>query len=132
MEEYKDDLIEFLQKTIEQKNAQIQELQKTIQELNATVANLNETIAEFQRKFFGTSRERTAGRAAQEEAGQEEPTEKSTVRSHTRRKPKAKREDLYKNLPVREVHCAMPQDQRLCPDCDAAMEIGRASCRERV
>ena len=59
MAEYKDDLIEFLQKTIEQKNAQIQELQKTIQELNATVANLNETIAEFQRKFFGTSRERS-------------------------------------------------------------------------
>ena len=133
MEEYKDDLIEFLQKTIEQKNAQIQELQKTIQELNATVANLNETIAEFQRKFFGTSRERTAGRAAQEEAGQEEPTEKSTVRSHTRRKPKAKREDLYKNLPVREVHCAMPQDQRLCPDCDAAMEtIGWQFVREEL
>ena len=103
MAEPKDDLIEFLQKTIEQKDTQIQELQKTIQELNATVANLNETIEEFRRKFFGTSRERTAGREPEEETGQEGQTEESTVRSHTRRKPKAKREELYKNLPVREV-----------------------------
>lgn len=122
MAEPKGDLIEFLQKTIEQKDAQIQELQKTIQELNATVANLNETLEEFRRKFFGTSRERTAGREPEEEAGQEERTEKATVRSHTRRKPKAKREELYKNLPVREVRCAIPEDQRLCPDCDAPME----------
>ncbi len=33
MAEYKDDLIELLHKTIEEKDAQIQELQKTIQEL---------------------------------------------------------------------------------------------------
>ena len=120
--EYKDDLIELLYKTIEEKDAQIQELQKTIQELNITVANLNETLEEFRRKFFGTSRERAAGRVPDEEAGQEDQTEKSTVRSHTRRKPKAKREELYKNLPVREVRCPMPENQRLCPDCDTVME----------
>ncbi len=121
MAEYKDDLIELLHKTIEEKDAQIQELQKTIQELNATVANLNETLEEFRRKFFGTSRER-AGRVPEEAAGNEEEAVKSTVRSHARRKPKAKREELYKNLPVREVRCAMPEDQRLCPDCDTVME----------
>ncbi len=104
MAEYKDDLIELLHKTIEEKDAQIQELQKTIQELNATVANLNETLEEFRRKFFGTSRERAAGRVP-EEAENEEEAGKSTVRSHARRKPKAKREELYKNLPVREVRC---------------------------
>ena len=69
MAEYKDDLIELLYKTIEEKDAQIQELQKTIQELNITVANLNETLEEFRRKFFGTSRERAAGRVPDEEAG---------------------------------------------------------------
>ena len=121
MAEYKDDLIELLHKTIEEKDAQIQELQKTIQELNATVANLNETLEEFRRKFFGTSRER-AGKVPEEAAGNEEEAVKSTVRSHARRKPKAKREELYKNLPVREVRCAMPEDQRLCPDCDTVME----------
>ncbi len=120
--EYKGNSIELLHKTIEEKDAQIQELQKTIQELNITVANLNETLEEFRRKFFGTSRERAAGRVPDEEAGQEDQTEKSTVRSHTRRKPKAKREELYKNLPVREVRCPMPEDQRLCPDCDTVME----------
>lgn len=113
--------------------AQIQELQKTIQELNATVANLNETIAEFRRKFFGTSRESAAGRDPEEETGQEGQTEESTVRSHTRRKPKAKPEELYKNLPVGEVHCAMPEGQRLCPDYDAPMEtIGWQFVREEL
>ncbi len=122
MAEYKDDLIELLYKTIEEKDAQIQELQKTIQELNITVANLNETLEEFRRKFFGTSRERAAVRVQDEDTGNEDETEKSTVRGHARRKPKAKREELYKNLPVREVRCPMPEDQRLCPDCDTVME----------
>ncbi len=91
MAEYKDDLIELLYKTIEEKDAQIQELQKTIQELNITVANLNETLEEFRRKFFGTSRERAAGRVPDEEAGQEDQTEKSTVRiPAVNRKPNGK------------------------------------------
>lgn len=68
MAEYKGNSIELLHKTIEEKDAQIQELQKTIQELNITVANLNETLEEFRRKFFGTSRERAAGRVPDEEA----------------------------------------------------------------
>lgn len=48
---------------------------------------------------------------------------KTTVRSHTRnRKPKAKREELYANLPVRDIRCPMPDTGRLCPDCDTPME----------
>ena len=57
-------LIELLQKTIEQKDAENAELKETIAGLNATidslratVANLNETIEEMRRKIFGVTSE---------------------------------------------------------------------------
>jgi len=120
VEDHTEKLIGLMQKTIEQKDEQIKELRTTIADLQATVANLNETIEEFRRKFFGSSSEKTRRKSNEEEEG-----EKVTVKSHTRerkRKPKSKREDLYKNLPVREVKCPVPEDCRLCPDCDTPME----------
>jgi len=125
-----EELIRLMSKTIEEKDARIEELNKTIEELNktigelrATVANLNETIEEFRRKFFGTSSERSRNRKPEEETGQEEGEEEGTaVRGYTRRKPKATREELYQDLPVREVRLQIPEDQRNCPDCDAPME----------
>ena len=122
MAEHTEDLIELLYQTIEQKNEQIQKLQEMVRELNVTVANLNETIEEFRRKFFGTSSEKARRRETGEEATQEPETEGSPVRSHTRRKPKARREELYEKLPVREIRCPIPEGERLCPDCDAEME----------
>lgn len=125
MEDHTEALIEILQKTIEQKDAQISELHKMIEELQATVANLNETIEEFRRKFFGSSSEKSRRRAMDVDAETEadEEVETVTVKSHTRnRKPKSKREDLYENLPVREVRCPMPEEERACPDCDTPME----------
>ncbi len=126
MAEYTEALVAFMRKTIEQKDGQISELKETVARLNATIdglqstiASLNETIEELRRKFFGSSSEKRHCRDTETE----EETEKITVHSHTReRKPKAKRDDLYANLPVREVRCPMPESQRLCPDCDAPME----------
>lgn len=122
MAEHTEDLIGLLYKTIEQKDDQIQKLQEMIQELNATVANLNETIEEFRRKFFGTSSEKVRRREAPEVATQEPETEASPVSSYTRRKPKARREELYEKLPVREIRCPIPEGERSCPDCDTPME----------
>lgn len=120
MDEHTELLIELMRKTIEQKDEQIQKLNETIEELQVTVASLNETIEEFRRKFFGSSSERNRRKdpQAQEEVGPEEITVKSYKRQ---RKPKSTRNELYKNLPVREVRCAMPEDERLCPDCDTPM-----------
>ncbi len=82
---------------------------------------MQKTIEEFQRKFFGSSSEKTGRKNNGEEPVQE--VGKVTVKSHTRkRNPKSKREELYKNLPVREVRCPVPGDCRLCPDCDTPME----------
>lgn len=120
MDEHMELLVELMRKTIEQKDEQIQKLNETIEELRVTVASLNETIEEFRRKFFGSSSERNRRKdpQAQEEVGPEEITVKSYKRQ---RKPKSTRNELYKNLPVREVRCAMPEDERLCPDCDTPM-----------
>ena len=94
-----DALIEALKAIIEQKDQQIADLRKLTESLQATIVNLNETIEEFRRKFFGVSSEKTHRR---EETDAGEPSQKISVRSHTReRKAKAKREELYAALPVR-------------------------------
>lgn len=125
-------LIELMQKTIEHKDEQIRELRETLKNLQTTVASLNETIEEFRRKFFGSSSERSRRKNVEPE--KEEETEKVTVKSYQRdRKPKSTREELYKNLPVREVRCPMPEGKRLCPDCDTPMEpISRQYVREEL
>lgn len=128
MADHTAELIGVMQKAIEQKDEQIRELQETVGRLNttidglqSTIANLNETIEEFRRKFFGSSREKTGCDTGEEETGQE--PEKVAVRCHTReRKPKSRREELYANLPVREVRCPMPEEERFCPNCNAPME----------
>lgn len=121
MEDRTELLIELMQKIIEQKDEQIRELRETIENPQTTVASLNETIEKFRRKFFGSSSERSRRKNVEPE--KEEETEKVTVKSYQRdRKPKSTREELYKNLPVREVRCPMPEGKRLCPDCDTPIE----------
>ena len=121
MEDHTELLIGLMQKTIEQKDEQIKELRETVARLQATVANLNETLEEFRRKFFGSSSEKTGRKKTREEGEEEE--SRVTVKSHTReRKAKSKREELYQNLPVREVRCPVGEEGRLCPDCGTPME----------
>ncbi|MCD7823532.1 MAG: IS66 family transposase [Oscillospiraceae bacterium] len=142
MAEHTELMTKLLRKTIEEKDAQIAGLKETVTRLNATidtlnstVANLNETIEEMRRKIFGVSSERTSRKQkpADDEPG--ESTETVTVRNHTRAKskPKSTREDLYAKLPVVEVRCPVPDDQRLCPDCDTPMEtLGWQYVREEL
>lgn len=56
------------------------------------------------------------------------------MKEHTRtRKKKAKRDDLYALLPIEEVLCDVPQQERLCPDCGAEMEhMGYTFIREEL
>ena len=119
MAEQTEAVIALMRKTIADKDGQIKQLQQTIEQLQATVANLTETIEESRRKFFGSSSEKTG----RQETGEEKEAGKITVSSYTReRKPKSKREDIYKNLPAVEVRCPVPEGQRLCPDCDTPMK----------
>lgn len=133
-----EETIQLLLKTNKEQEETIADLRATIKALRATVANLNETLDELKRKLFGASSEKTSRASsggAQETALEEEQTpETTTVKEHTRtRKKKSVRADLYEALPVKEVHCDVPETERLCPDCDAPMEhLGYKFVREEL
>jgi transposase len=59
---------------------------------------------------------------------------KITVKEHTReRKPKAKRDDIYAGLPIREVKIPLTDNQRYCEYCNSEMiTIGYTQVREEI
>ena len=126
----KDQLIEFLTKVNK-------EQEETIRELRAMIANLQETLNELQRKLFGTSSEKTGSETPVDQPEDEVrigEEEQVTVKEHTRtRKPKSVRKDLYDSLPVRDIKCDAPEEERECPDCGAEMEhLGYKYVREEL
>ena len=127
--------ISLQEKIIDQQTETIWELRETVSDLRSMIANLEETLAELRRKMFGTSSEKTPGipdKAEETVTPGEEKT--STVKEHTRtHKPKSVRADLYGSLPVREVLCPVPDEERFCTDCGAPMEhLGYSFIREEI
>lgn len=117
---------ELLQMVIETQASRIKDQEETIKELRSMVnelrslkANLEETLEEFRRQFFGVKSEKSSA------SKQEKPViEKKSikVKSHTReRKPKATRDELYANLPIKEIICPVPDNERFCDWCNAEM-----------
>ena len=86
--------------------------------------------------FFGISSEKSKKNQTDEPVCEEASEQESgiPVKEHTRtRKKKAKRDDLYALLPIEEVLCDVPQQERLCPDCGAEMEhMGYTFIREEL
>ena len=119
-----EDEIKFLKMVIEtqasriaDQEATIKELRSMVDELRSLKANLEETLEEFRRQFFGVRSEKTS-------ASKKEEAEKKTVqvKGYTAaRKKKATREELYANLPVREVLYTVPEEDRRCDWCNAEM-----------
>ena len=110
--------IKFLKMIIEQQTSRIEEQETTIKglrvmvdELRSLKANLEETLEEFRRQFFGVCSEKTTA------SSKENPeTEKKTVQVKsytTQRKKKATREEMYANLPIREVLCPLPDSEKI-------------------
>lgn len=118
-----------------EKDATIADLRKLVGELQSLKANLEETLDEFRRQFFGTVSEKTSPKeeAAKEMPGQDKP-KPIEVKSHAReRKPKAKRDDIYAGLPVREVKVPLTDSQRRCEYCNSEMTtIGYTQVREEI
>lgn len=118
----------LLKMVIEAQDARIKEqekshkqLQDTIDDLRSVIANLEETISELRRQFFGVRSEKTSQKQEEVEKSQEE-TKSVTVKEHTRtRKPKATHDDLYAALPVKEIICPVPENERFCDWCNSAM-----------
>lgn len=115
-------IIETQASRIKEQEATIKELRIMVDELRSLKANLEETLEEFRRQFFGVSSEKTS--AKKQPADETDSSESKTipVTSHTRtRKPKATRKEMYANLPIREIICPVPENERHCDFCNSEM-----------
>ncbi|MBR5317531.1 MAG: IS66 family transposase [Lachnospiraceae bacterium] len=110
-------VIETQASRIKEQEETIKELRLMVDELRSLKANLEETLEEFRRQVFGVKSEKTSPKSASKEE-----TKTVPVKAHSRqRKPKATRDELYANLPIREILCPVKESERFCDWCNAEM-----------
>jgi transposase len=114
---------------LEAENAQ---LKSENEQLNGEVARLKllndcyiEQLRLAQHRQFGASSERTEvpeqlGLFNEAETLADKP-ELETIASHTRKKRKGKRDEFYSGLPTERVVHELPENERVCPDCDGPL-----------
>ena len=143
--------IESLRQLVDSQRLTIEQMAKSHEEqtaqLNQTIANLNETVEYLKKKLFASSSEKTKkdGFPGQMDLFNEaeadadpsvpEPTLEEAVGGYKRKakKPKATREEILAGLPVAEIPCSVPDEERNCPYCNAPMEvIGKKVVREEL
>ena len=143
--------IESLRHLVDSQRLTIEQMAKSYEEqtvqMNQTIANLNETVEYLKKKLFASSSEKTKkdGFPGQMDLFNEaeaaaapsvlEPTLEEVVGGYKRKakKPKATREEILAGLPVVEVPCTVPEEDRNCPYCNAPMEaIGKKVVREEL
>ena len=135
---------------MDNKDAYIEHLENTIVSLNETIdglqnqiSNLTEIIMLLRKEKFGASSEKTSYQVEgqislfneveiEADSAATEPIAKD-VRGYKRINTKTKREELIKDLPVREVLCETPEDELYCPTCLSDLRpIGREVVREEL
>ena len=143
--------IESLRQLVDSQRHTIEQMTKSHEEqtaqLNQTIANLNETVEYLKKKLFASSSEKTKKEAfpgqmdlfneaeATADLSVPEPALEEAVGGYKRKakKPKATREEILAGLPVVEVPCTVPDEDRNCPYCNAPMEvIGKKVVREEL
>ena len=126
----------------------IASLQKTIEKLTAVIEEKNQIILNMNRVRFGQSSERrsyvlTDGQLSMFDItgdGSIQPkpeettadTEKAIVVPAHTRKPKRKLEELCANLPVEDVICELPENERLNSQGKPLKKIGRECIRTEL
>ena len=126
-------VIETMEARIKEQEKHQEQLLDTIDELRSVIANLEETIEELRRQIFGVRSEKASKKAKEPE----EPNKKGkqiTVKEHVRNtKPKATHDDLYANLPARDIICRVPENERFCEWCNSEMiQISLSFVREEI
>lgn len=127
-----------------EKDAYIKQLENTVETLQEQVAYLTELIKNMQKARFGSSSEKTVREELEDQLSlfneaeleadskAKEPA-KITVAGHVRKNPNTKREELIKDLPVKEVICDMPDDEKYCEQCGTDLKpIGKETVREEL
>lgn len=135
---------------MDNKDAYIEHLENTIVNLNETInglqnqiTNLTEMIMLLRKEKFGSSSEKTPKQVegqislfneAELEADDSvlEPVKKE-VHGYTHTNSKTKREELIKDLPVREILCEFSLEEMQCPRCLTDLKsIGKEVVREEL
>lgn len=143
--------IESLRQLADSQRLTIEQMSKNHEEqtaqLNQTIANLNETVEYLKKKLFASSSERSKKDVlpgqmdlfneaeATMDPSVPEPTLEEAVGGYKRkaRSPKSTREEILAGLPVIEVPCTVPDEDRNCPYCNTPMEvIGKKVVREEL
>ena len=125
--------IESLRQLVDSQRRTIEQMARSHEEqtaqLNQTIANLNETVEYLKKKLFASSSEKTKKDTfpgqmdlfneaeAAADPSVPEPTLEEAVGGYNRKakKPKATRKEILAGLPVVEVPCTVPDEDRSCP-----------------
>ncbi len=126
------------------KDAYIEHLENTIKDLQIQVSNLTEMILLLRKEKFGSSSEKTHkndldGQLSifneaelEADASAPEPISRD-VKGYVRTDKRTKREELIRDLPVREILCESAPEEQCCLQCDTGLKpIGRETVREEL
>ena len=131
--------------TVKKLNKMVDDLTSENKLLKQKLDRMNELLLIAQRARFGQSSEKRGyvlpdseqlrifneAEQAQDEKA-EEPTEKTLVAAHERKKKRSK-EELAKELPIKEICLDLPEDQKRCPACEHEMTcIGKKFLYEEL
>jgi len=129
---------------IESLMEQNKEKDQRISELTDQIQRLTEQIEYMNRKFFGTSREKTLPTSDKQLSlfedsdflKEAETTAIETVEeviTYRRKRPIGRKAELIKDLPEVEVHCDLSEEECLCSDCGNYMKwMGKRLVRTDV
>lgn len=125
------------------KAAYVEHLENTIKDLQNQVNNLTEMVLLLRKEKFGPSSEKTPKQVdgqlslfneveLEADASVPEPIKKE-VKGYTRNNPKTKREELLKDLPVREILCETAPEELYCEQCNTQLKpLGKEVVREEL
>ena len=127
-----------------EKDAYIMHLENTIKDLQNQVQNLTEMIMLLRKDKFGSSSEKTPKNETpgqlslfneaelEADASVQEPITRD-VKGYKRVNHKTNREELIKDLPVREVPCELPDEEKFCKQCGSLLKpLGKEIVREEL
>lgn len=123
------------------KDAYIEHLENTIKDLSNQVSNLTEMIQLLRKEKFGSSSEKTQTEGQLSLFNEAEMEADASVpepividgKGCKRIKSKTKREELLKDLPIREFPCALADEDMFCDQCGSSLkEIGYTKVRDEI
>lgn len=125
------------------KDAYIEQLENTIKNLQDQVSNLTEMIMLLRKEKFAPSSEKTVKQIdgqlslfneaeLEVDASVPEPITKE-VKGYVRKSSKTKREEVIKDLPVREILCETAPEEQFCDRCGRELRpLGKEVVREEL